>query len=115
MGRKSCLYTKLEYIVGARLSAHTDCISCTGIYLAQYPRLPFGGVLSIQLIHLWVEPIQFRVQKNVKFSKLILLYCFLAFQTYHIYLESVGTFLHTIRAIFAVSQHYCKLSFLPQE
>ena len=28
MGRKSCLYTILEYSVQGRLSAHTDWISC---------------------------------------------------------------------------------------
>ena len=43
MGRKSCLYAILEYCVQARLSAHTDWISC--FYLAQYPRLPCCGVI----------------------------------------------------------------------
>ena len=50
MGRKSCLYTMLEYCVLARLSAHTDWISC--MYLAQYPRLPF-----CVLIHLYLRDI----------------------------------------------------------
>jgi len=51
-GRKSCLYTILEY-------------SCTGatfcpyrldqLYVfAQYPRLPFCGLIYTQLIHLWI-------------------------------------------------------------
>ena len=39
MGRKSCLYTALEYCVLTCLSTHTNWISC--MYLAQYPRLPF--------------------------------------------------------------------------
>ena len=39
----------LEYSVMARLSAPTEWISC--MCLAQYPRLPFCGVLYLQLIY----------------------------------------------------------------
>ena len=51
MGRKLPQYTIFQYSVQARLSAHTDWISCS-MYLAEYPRLPFCGLIYIQLIHL---------------------------------------------------------------
>ena len=57
--RGCCLYTILEYSVLARLSAHADWISC--MYLAQYPRLPFCGLIYIQLIHLWRKSTMFFV------------------------------------------------------
>ena len=48
----SYLYTLLEYSVLARLSAHSDWISC--LYLAQFPRLLFCGLIyiTVQLLHL---------------------------------------------------------------
>jgi len=45
MGRKSCLYAILKHSVLARLSAHTDWISC--VYWAPYPRLPLCGLIYI--------------------------------------------------------------------
>ena len=55
MGRQSCLYTMLEYCVLALLSTHTDWISC--MYLAQYPRLPFGVLFCIHPFVLCIHPI----------------------------------------------------------
>ena len=48
MGSKSRQYTMFQYSVQAGLSVFTDGISC--MYLAQYPRLPFCGLIYIQLI-----------------------------------------------------------------
>ena len=53
MGRKSRQYTIFQYSVLARLSVHSDWISC--MYLAQYPCLPFWGLIYVQLMHLWAE------------------------------------------------------------
>ena len=50
MGRKSCLFTMCTQNVLARLSAHTNWISC--VYLEQYPRLPFCGLIYIYMFHL---------------------------------------------------------------
>ena len=48
---RASVYTILESGVQARLSASgTDWISC--MYLAQYPCLPFCGLIYTQLIHL---------------------------------------------------------------
>jgi len=47
----------LEYNILARLSAHSDWISCTYVgYLAQYPRFQFCGLIYIQFINLWIPP-----------------------------------------------------------
>ena len=46
MVRQSCQYTIFGYCVQARLSAHTNWISC--MYLAQYsPHLPFCVLIYI--------------------------------------------------------------------
>ena len=46
--RACTLYWNILYM--ARISAHTNWISC--MYLAQFPRLPFSGLIYIQLRHL---------------------------------------------------------------
>ena len=51
-GQKVCTYTILEYCLLARLSAHTDWIS--SMYLAQYPRLPFCGLMYIYTYNLFI-------------------------------------------------------------
>ena len=51
MGRKSRQCTTYIYS-SIQLSVHTDWISC--IYLAQFPRLPFCGLIYIELLHLWL-------------------------------------------------------------
>ena len=47
--RKSCLNTIPEYSILARHSANTNWISYTyvGIYLVQFPRLPFCALIHI--------------------------------------------------------------------
>ena len=44
MVRKSCLYTILDYSVLARLSAHTDLISC--LHLPQFPCRPLCNIVQ---------------------------------------------------------------------
>ena len=61
MDRKSCLYQYYYctgmYSVLARLSVLTNWINC--MYLAQFPRLPFCGLLYIKLLNLCVLPCLF--------------------------------------------------------
>ena len=76
MGRKSSRYTILEYSVLARLYAHSDWINC--MYLAQYPRLPFCGLLYIQLLHLWCGP-----RVNIRNFERGTVPCFLFLEIYY--------------------------------